>query len=106
MNHVENFTDRRVNTAVPAGASTAVQSHPWWTYPYVWMVIAGPLSAVLACVVTAFYIFSGPDAVVSDDHYREGTVISREVKVAQPPMQPAHTARNHSATGGTIDAKP
>ena len=25
---------------------------PWWKEPYVWMVIAGPVSAVLACAVT------------------------------------------------------
>jgi hypothetical protein len=110
MNHVENFADRRVAVAVtaaaPAVASADVQSQPWWTYPYVWMVIAGPLSAVVACIVTGFYIFSGPDAVVLDENYREGIVISREIKVAQPPMQPAHTARNHSATGGKSDAKP
>jgi hypothetical protein len=110
MNHVENFADSRVTAAgpavAPAGASADVQSQPWWTYPYVWMVIAGPLSAVVACIVTAFYIFSGPDAVVLDENYREGKVISREIELAQPPMQPAHTARNHSATGGKIDAKP
>ena len=79
---------------------------PWWKEPYVWMVIAGPLSAVLACAVTAVYILQGPDAVVSENAYQEGLDMSRQVQMATPPMQPAQTGRNHSATGGKKDAKP
>ena len=73
---------------------------PWWKEPYVWMVIAGPASAVLACAITAFYILQGPDAVVSENYYREGIALGKEVQVAKPPMQPAQVGRNHSATGG------
>lgn len=80
--------------------SRIATARPWWKEPYVWLVIAGPLSAVLACVVTAAYIMQGPDALVSDDAYREGVAISLQVQTAQPPMQPALTGRNHSATGG------
>lgn len=79
---------------------------PWWKEPYVWMVIAGPVSAVLACLVTAVYILQGPDAVVPESHYPEGLAMSREVKTAQPPMQPAQQGRNHSATGGQLAQKP
>ena len=68
--------------------------------PYVWMVIGGPLSAVVACIVTAIYIMQGPDAVVPEDRYRASHTINNEIKVAQPPMQPAQVGRNHSATGG------
>lgn len=79
---------------------------PWWKEPYVWMVIAGPLSAVIACAITAVYILRGPDAVVSETQYREGVLIMREVQAASAQMLPAHTARNHSATGGVVHAKP
>lgn len=79
---------------------------PWWKEPYVWMVISGPLSAVLACAVTAFYILQGPDALVSENAYQEGIDMSRQVQAAQPPMQPAQIGRNHSATGGKKDAAP
>lgn len=81
-------------------------ARPWWKEPYVWMVIAGPLSAVLACAVTAAYILQGPDAVVSENAHQEGLDMSRQVQAAKPPMQPAQTGRNHSATGGKKDAKP
>lgn len=97
MNPV-NKTARHVS-----GIST---TRPWWQEPYVWLVIAGPLSAVLACAVTAFYILQGPDAQVSEDDYREAFAIRQQVQAAQPPMQPAQMGRNHSATGGRRDEKP
>ena len=70
------------------------------------MVIAGPVSVVLACAVTAAYIMQGPDAVVSENYYKEGLALAKEVGVAEPAMQPAKTGRNHSATGGDKHAKP
>lgn len=76
------------------------QIKPWWKEPYVWMVICGPLSAVVACIITAFYIMLGPDALVPEDRYSESLAINKQVKAAQPPMQPAQIGRNHSATGG------
>ena len=77
---------------------------PWYKEFYVWMVIAGPASAVLACAITAVYILRGPDAVVSESYYKEGLALAKETAVAQPAMQPAKTGRNHSATGGDKNA--
>jgi uncharacterized protein len=79
---------------------------PWWKEPYVWMVIAGPASAVLACAVTAVFIWKSPDSVVSDNYYREGVQLETQAQSATPPMQPARVGRNHSATGGLKDAAP
>lgn len=81
-------------------------ARPWWKEPYVWMVISGPVSAVLACAVTAVYIFQGPDAVVPEDNYLAGVEIRRKLEAAPPPLQPAQVGRNHSATGGKIYEKP
>lgn len=77
-----------------------VELRPWWKEPYVWMVIAGPVSAVFACLVTAVYILQGPDAVVPESHYPQGVAMGQQVKSAPPAMQPAVLGRNHSATGG------
>ena len=94
----------------PAKASGSAPSpkaqRPWWKEPYVWMVISGPVGVVIACAITAFYILQGPDAVVSEDYYREGIALGKEVSIAQPPMQPAQVGRNHSATGGKINEQP
>jgi hypothetical protein len=75
-------------------------ARPWFKEFYVWMVIAGPVLAIVACAVTAVYIMQGPDAVVSENYYKEGLALAKEVGQAQAPMQPAKTGRDHSATGG------
>ena len=84
----------------------ASESRPWYKEFYVWMVIAGPVSAVLACAVTLVYILQSPDAVVSENYYQEGLALARQAETALPAMQPAKTGRNHSSTGGDKHAKP
>ena len=37
---------------------------PWWTYPYVWMVLMGPLLVVVAALWTAFIAHQGADQVL------------------------------------------
>ena len=82
------------------------QARPWWKEAYVWMVIAGPLSAVVACAVTAFYIFQGPDRLVPDDRFPQALDMRQEIEQASNPLQPAQVGRNHSATGGPKHAQP
>ena len=94
-----------MKTNISANAEALV-IRPWYKEFYVWMVIAGPVSAMLACAVTAVYILQGPDAVVSENYYKEGLTLAKETGQALPAMQPAKTGRNHSATGGDKNAKP
>jgi len=84
----------------------APEIRPWWKEPYVWMVIAGPLAAVLACAVTAVYIFQGPDRVLPEEHFPQAQVMRAEIQQAANPLQPAQVVRNHSATGGPKHAQP
>jgi hypothetical protein len=70
------------------------------------MVIGGPLSAVVACLVTAVYIFQGPDRLVPDDQFPQAQVMRSEIQQATNPLQPAQVVRNHSATGGPKHAQP
>jgi uncharacterized protein len=83
-----------------------MSQRPWWKEPYVWMVIGGPLSAVIGCLVTAIYIFQGPDRLKPDDAFSQSTVIREALRQADGPRQPALLGRNHSATGGIPHAKP
>lgn len=94
------------HSATRSASPSTPEPRPWYTYFYVWMVIAGPVSVVLACAATAYFVLQGPDAVVSENYYKEGLALAKQVGVAQPPMQPAKTGRNHSATGGQNHAKP
>ena len=79
---------------------------PWWREPYLWLVLGLPLSAVLACGVTAVYIFKGPEAVLVQDPQVQAQALAREVGQARGPAQPALMGRNHSATGGSPHARP
>ena len=100
------YTPPAVNRECESESESSKAARPWWKEPYVWMVIAGPLSAVIACAITAVYIFQGPDRVVSEEQYREFMQIRRELQKAPPALQPAVVGRNHSATGGPVHAKP
>ena len=76
--------------ATPAG-------RPWWRYPLVWLVVAGPAWAITAGMATVYLALSHPDPVVTPDYYRKGIEINREL--ANNKMQlPAMAARNHVTT--------
>jgi uncharacterized protein len=59
---------------------------PWWRFPIVWMVIAGPLAVVVAGIVTAVIAVQGADDVLSVEARSEFS------------ERPAVQGRNHSAT--------
>lgn len=67
--------------------SSATPSAPWWRFPIVWLVVAGPLAVVVAGVVTAILAIDGADISVP-------TVPA----VQQRSEAPAMAARNHAAT--------
>jgi uncharacterized protein len=79
----------------------SAQSRPWWKEPLVWMVISGPLAAVVAGTATAVVAFTNPDRVIASDSYSHGQADAATAK-ARAALQPAQKARNHSATGGVV----
>lgn len=65
----------------------------------VWLIISGPLSVVLACIVTAVFIIKHPDpplpiAVAQMHPEDEAEAIKQATSVA---TTPAMYARNHAA---------
>ncbi len=77
-----------------------MQARPWWREPYLWLVLSGPIAVIFACAVTWVYIAQRPDQLIAADYYRQGIEINKTIENAAPPLQPALTGRNHSATGG------
>ena len=49
----------------------------WYQYPYVWLVISLPLSAVIAGIYTIYLAVISDDGLVTDDYYKEGMEINR-----------------------------
>ena len=51
--------------------------HPWYRYPWVWLLIAVPLSAVIGGIITIYLAVTTSDGLVVDDYYRHGKAINR-----------------------------
>lgn len=49
----------------------------WYREPFVWLLIAFPLTAVVAGFITLGLAISSDDGVVEDDYYRQGKEINR-----------------------------
>ncbi len=55
------------------------QSRPWYRQPLVWMIIAIPLSAVIAGIYTFRLAVISDDGLVVDDYYRKGKEINLDL---------------------------
>ena len=71
-------------------------SAPWWKYPLLWMVIAGPACVVVAGFATLWIAIRTPDPVIAQDYDHKGVQISRPL--ADKKLMPALAGRNHAAT--------
>jgi len=79
--------------------NTQSDTKPWWKYPHVWLIIAGPLAVVIAGFITLAIAIRVPDPVVAEDYYRRGLDINKTLSDEQAKqLAPAMQARNHAAT--------
>ena len=72
---------------------------PWWKFGHVWLVVAGPAVVVVASFITLYLAVTRPDALVSEDYYREGMEINKTLEKSASNLAPAEAGRNHAATG-------
>ncbi|MEG2816797.1 MAG: FixH family protein [Comamonas sp.] len=88
--------------SAPAGRAAkpvhAEDGKPWWKFPHVWLVVAGPAIVVVAGFVTAYIAISAPDPVIDPDYYQHGIEINKRLEESQKSLAPAVTGRNHAAT--------
>lgn len=59
-------------------ASESAKRH-WSREPWVWLLIALPLTAVIAGMVTLYLAIVSSDGLVVDDYYRRGKAINRDL---------------------------
>ena len=52
---------------------------PWYRYPFVWMVLAIPFSAVVMGVIMIWLAVTTDDGLVEDDYYKQGMAINRDL---------------------------
>ncbi|MDR2326646.1 MAG: FixH family protein [Acidovorax sp.] len=85
-------------TTATAQAAMQQPGKPWWKFPHVWLVIAGPALVVVAGLVTFWIAVHNPDPVVDEDYYRKGIEINKTLQNPEMSFAPALKSRNHSAT--------
>lgn len=66
---------------------------PWYREPYVWLLIAFPLAAVVGGFITLGLAVASNDGLVVDDYYREGLKINQVLE------------RDHAAAELGLEAK-
>lgn len=52
-------------------------SRPWYKEPYVWLIIALPLSAVISGIIILRLAIVSDSGLVDDDYYEDGLVINQ-----------------------------
>jgi hypothetical protein len=75
--------------SVPA-AHSDVATKPWWRVGMVWLVVGGPLTVVVASLVTAAIAVAGAEEVL--------TRPAPGLNASDAHLLPAVQARNHAAT--------
>jgi uncharacterized protein len=48
-----------------------------WIWPGI--LIAGPASVIVACVITAYFVVQHPDGLVASDYYKQGKAINAQL---------------------------
>ena len=57
--------------------SASTDKQPWYRHPWVWLLIAVPLAAVIGGIITIYLAVTTSDGLVVDDYYRQGKAINR-----------------------------
>jgi uncharacterized protein len=52
-------------------------SRPWYREPWPWLLMAGPVTAVIAGFVTLWLAIKSDDGLVADDYYKQGLAINQ-----------------------------
>ncbi len=88
-------------TPSPIKALDEGRTAQWWRNPYCWLILVGPITVVIAGILTAWIAIDGADPLVDANYYQKGIALSKGVTDTPGSLLPAKQARNHAATGGS-----
>lgn len=60
-------------------AMAGQQPKRWYAEPWVWLLIALPMTAVIGGMITIYLAVSSSDGLVVDDYYERGKAINRDL---------------------------
>ena len=76
---------------------------PWYRQFWPWFLIAVPAAAVVMGITTILLALHEPDGLVSDDYYREGLAVNRDLERDREAAQRGLRARVHlDSDAGTV----
>ena len=55
----------------------------WYREPWLWLVISGPATVLIAGAFTMWLAFSGRDGVVAEDYYKQGLAINKRLALEE-----------------------
>jgi hypothetical protein len=53
---------------------------PWYRHRWPWLLAAGPVTVIIAGVITTWLAATGNTALVADDYYKQGLTINRTLE--------------------------
>jgi len=53
---------------------------PWYRHRWPWLLMVGPATVLVAGAITMWISFSGADALVVDDYYKQGKAINQDLR--------------------------
>ena len=75
---------------IPSTQSAGPDAPPWWRVGMLWLIVGGPLTVVVASLVTAAIAVAGAEEVL--------TRPAPSLSASEAHLLPAVQARNHAAT--------
>jgi len=70
------------------------EGNPWWREPWPWLLMSGPLLAMVACGITIWLAATHPDKPIVEGVSSHGLVIDKvEVAPANVPARPVAARR-------------
>ena len=64
---------------MPKKMNTHISKRPWYREPWVWLMIAFPMTAVIGGMITIYLAVTTSDGLVVDDYYKRGKAINRDL---------------------------
>lgn len=53
------------------------RTRPWYREPWPWLLMSGPVAAIIAGFVTLWLAIESDDGLVADDYYKQGLAINQ-----------------------------
>jgi len=75
----------------------------WKKEPWLLLVVGGPLSVVCAALFSGYLAFSGADKVVTEDYYKQGLMINKDLSRDAEARRLQLQAALHLQAGGQIN---